>query len=185
MKKSISVLFSVVAICWVVWLINTTFDGALLKFGIQPRTLHGLCGILFAPFLHGDLRHLLSNTVPLLILGGTIAIHDRRTFNSITAWNILFGGGLVWLLARSAVHVGASGLIFGYFGFIVARGWFDRSFISLTIGLVVGVTYASILWGVLPSSPGVSWEGHLFGLIAGVVGAKLNAKPRDSDVPSS
>jgi membrane associated rhomboid family serine protease len=115
----------------------------------------------------------MANTPPLLVMGGLLVATTTRALLPVNAVVIGLGGGLVWLFGSSAIHIGASGLVFGWFGFLVARGFVDRSPITLGAALLVGVLYSSILWGVLPGQPGVSWEAHLFGAIAGAVAASL------------
>ena len=115
----------------------------------------------------------MANTPPLLVMGGLLVATTTRALLPVNAVVIGLGGGLVWLFGSSAIHIGASGLVFGWFGFLVARGFVDRSLITLGATLVVGVLYSSILWGVLPGQPGVSWEAHLFGAIAGAGAAFL------------
>jgi membrane associated rhomboid family serine protease len=163
---------------WLVELANLVSGYALVGFGIQPRLPSGLWGIIFAPFLHGSLAHLVANTVPFLVLGWLVALRGLREFFFVTGWVMLIGGGAVWLLGRPfSVHVGASGLIFGYLGFLLARGVLERSVLSVALSLVALLLYGGAIWGVLPVSERVSWEGHLFGLLAGVVAGRLVTLP--------
>lgn len=167
-------LVAFVALLWAVhvvnWIIGYGFNPA---FGLIPRHLSGLDGVIAMPLLHGSFAHLMANTPPLLVMGGLLVATTTRALLPVNAVVIGLGGGLVWLLGSSAIHIGASGLVFGWFGFLVARGLVDRSPITLGAALLVGVLYGSILWGVLPGQPGVSWEAHLFGAIAGVAAAFL------------
>ena len=141
--------------------------------------MDGLWGIPLAPFLHGGFGHALSNTVPLLMLGGLVAARGWQTLLGVTLFVVLLGGAGVWLVARGASHIGASGLVFGYFGYLVARGWYDRRIVSILIAVVVIVVYGGLIFGVLPTDGRVSWEGHLTGLIAGVTGRQVReAWPR-------
>ena len=137
------------------------------------------------PFLHGSFDHLVVNTLPAVVLGGFVAIQGSRKFLTATVFITLVGGGALWVVGRTAVHVGASGLIFGYFGYLIARAWYTRSLASVLIAVVVAVVYGGILLGVLPFfQEGVSWEGHLTGLIAGGIAARLMWKedrPEGSD----
>jgi membrane associated rhomboid family serine protease len=163
---------------WLVELANLVSGYALVGFGIQPRLPSGLWGIIFAPFLHGSLAHLVANTVPFLVLGWLVALRGLREFFFVTGWVMLIGGGAVWLLGRPfSVHVGASGLIFGYLGFLLARGVLERSVLSVVLSLVALLLYGGAIWGVLPVSERVSWEGHLFGLLAGVAAGRLVTLP--------
>jgi membrane associated rhomboid family serine protease len=165
-------LAAFVALLWAVqvvnWIIGYGFNPA---FGLIPRQVSGLDGVLAMPLLHGSFAHLMSNTPPLLVMGGLLVATATRALLAVNAVVLGLGGGLVWLFGSSAIHVGASGLIFGWFGFLVARGLVDRSPVTLGAALLVGALYGSILWGVLPGQPGVSWEAHLFGAIAGAAAA--------------
>ena len=162
---------------FVVWSIEVVdqlaFGSSLDKWGTTPRTLWGLVGIPITPLLHGSFSHLAANSVPLFVLGLIIGLRGVRTLIHTTLIVTLVGGAGVWLFARSVTHIGASGLVFGYFGYLIARGFFDKRIRSLLVGVGVLVLYGGLFWGVLPHSDGVSWEGHLFGLIAGVVSAKV------------
>lgn len=163
-----------VAVLWAVQAINWTTNYSLNDwFGLIPRQIRGLDGIAGMPILHGSFAHLMSNTPPLLLMGALLAATATRALMAINVIIIVLGGGLVWLLGGTAIHIGASGLVFGWFGFLVTRGLVDRSPITLGAAVLVGLLYGSIIWGVLPGQPGVSWEAHLFGAIAGAVAAIL------------
>ncbi len=164
-----------VLLLWMVEILNLVTGHALLRFGIFPRRVSGLSGILFAPFLHGSIAHLLMNTLPLFILGSLVLVHGRRTLFKITPFIIVVSGLGVWLMGRSAIHVGASSLIFGYFGFLVFRGLIKRSLAAMAISILTIAVYGGLVWGIFPGVPGISWEGHLFGLLAGVVCARMDA----------
>lgn len=157
---------------WVVGLANLPLDYKLSEFGIVPRTVDGLIGIPLSPFLHASFDHLLVNSLPVAFLGTLVAIQGKRTFLLATAFIVFAGGGALWVVGRHGTHVGASGLIFGYFGYLVGRAWYDRSLSSILVAVIMVVVYGGIVFGVLPSTPGVSWEGHLTGLIAGVLAAR-------------
>jgi membrane associated rhomboid family serine protease len=163
-----------VALLWAVqvanWIIGYGFNPA---FGLIPRHVSGLDGVIAMPLLHGSFAHLMANTPPLLVMGGLLVATATRALLAVNAVVIGLGGGLVWLFGSSAIHIGASGLVFGWFGFLVARGLVDRSPVTLSAALLAGVLYGSILSGVLPGQPGVSWEAHLFGAIAGATAAFL------------
>jgi len=167
-------LVAFAALLWAVqvvnWIIGYGFNPA---FGLIPRHVSGLDGVIAMPLLHGSFAHLMANTPPLLVMGGLLVATTTRALLPVNAVVIGLGGGLVWLFGSSAIHIGASGLVFGWFGFLVARGLVDRSPITLGAALLVGVLYGSILWGVVPGQPGVSWEAHLFGAIAGATAAFL------------
>ncbi|MGB7414200.1 MAG: rhomboid family intramembrane serine protease [Thermosynechococcaceae cyanobacterium] len=179
LKLQVQILGSMVALMWVSALLNLfLLRGQLLQFGIVPRTIVGLRGILFAPFLHAGLGHLMANTVPFVILGWLVLIRATEDFFVVTAVAMGIGGLGTWLLAGSrTVHVGASGLVFGYLGYLLLRGYFERSFAASFLSVVVAVVYGGLLFGVLPTVPGVSWQGHLFGFLGGGLAARFLAKP--------
>ena len=174
--KRFGPIIVLVAVCWVVFVVNNLIlGGSLTHYGIIPRHLGSLPGILWSPFLHASFGHLVANTVPLLIFGGVICARSKAEFIGVTLGGILLGGGLTWLLARNADHVGASGLVFCYFGFLTSRAWFERTFVNFAVSLVCLLLYGGILMGLLPVAPGVSWEGHLAGLLAGIACARVLA----------
>lgn len=165
-----------ITLIWVVEVVNVVLGHSLVEWGILPRHLGGLIGIPLAPFIHGGIWHAVSNTIPLLILGCLVLSGDRRLFWE-TAVNVtILGGLLVWLFAREAHHVGASGLVFGFFGVIMGRAYFERSVIAIVIALVTAITYGGLIWGVLPLRSHISFESHLFGLIAGFIVVWLERK---------
>ena len=167
-------LVAFVALLWAVQVVNWIFGyGLNPAFGLIPRHVSGLDGVIAMPLLHGSFAHLMANTPPLLVMGGLLVATTTRGLLSVNAVVIGLGGALVWLFGSSAIHIGASGLVFGWYGFLVARGLVDRSPITLGAALVVGVLYGSLLWGVFPGQPSVSWEAHLFGAIAGAGAAFL------------
>lgn len=166
------VILAFVALLWVIEIINSASGGDLTDEGIRPRSLDGLWGVLWAPLLHANFAHLESNTVPLLILGFLVLLGGLARFGIVTAIIWLVSGVGVWLVGgTNTVVVGASGLAFGWLAYIIVRGIFTRSAAQLALGLVILVIYGSLLWGVLPGQPGVSWQGHLFGALGGVLAA--------------
>ncbi len=164
-----------VALLWVIEIVDTVLPVIDLdSHGIHPRSVAGLWGIFTSPFLHGGIAHLLSNSVPLFILGTLVFMRGMGQFFTVTLTVVVVGGLGVWLIgAGNSNHIGASGVIFGYLGFLLAIGVFERSLKAIVTALVVGFLYGGVIWGVLPTRPGVSWEGHLFGLLAGILTAKL------------
>ena len=148
--------------------------GCLNSSRAFPYLAGSLRGILLSPLLHGSFSHLMSNTFPLLLLGGFVAIRGAKTLIGVSLLVIVLGGLLVWIVGRPAVHIGASGLVFGYFGFLVAQGWYERSIVSIVVAVGVLLLYGGIIFGVLPQAGFISWEGHLFGLIAGVLAARMS-----------
>lgn len=173
LKNQATILGVMVALMWISEILDIfVFRHRLDVYGILPRNIIGLRGILFAPFLHGGFPHLIANTVPFITLGWLIMVRETREFFPVTVVIAIVGGLGVWLFGAPAYHIGASGLIFGYLGFLLLRGYFERSFSAIAIALVVFALYGGVLWGVLPSYPGVSWESHLFGFIGGGIAAK-------------
>jgi membrane associated rhomboid family serine protease len=161
------------ATVWLVFLLNNLlWAGHLTAHGIVPRYVASLPGILWAPFLHVSYEHLAANTLPLLVLGCVLCARSPREFLQVTILGILLSGTLTWLLARPACHVGASGLIFCYFGFLTSRAWFERTLTTFCVSLLCLVFYGGILVGVLPRSGPVSWESHAAGLVTGIVLAR-------------
>ncbi|NJR64175.1 MAG: rhomboid family intramembrane serine protease [Leptolyngbyaceae cyanobacterium CRU_2_3] len=184
-KTQVVILACFVGAMWALEIIDTFLGGALNRFGIMPRTLIGLRGILFAPFLHGNFAHLIANTVPFVTLGWFVMLRRTSDFFGVTAIAMLVGGLGTWLIAPAyTVHIGASGVIFGYLGFLISRGYFERRFGSILFSLIVGLAYGGLIWGVLPGRIGISWQGHLFGFIGGVVAAWLMADSKPQRVRS-
>ena len=180
MKLSVIWIFGSLAVMWVVEIINGFIGHWLSLWGILPRTTPGLIGIPLSPFLHGSFNHVLSNTIPFLVLGGLVGLRGGQKLVGISLFIIVAGGAGVWLLGRPAVHVGASGLVFGYFGYLVANGWFDRRPLSILAAIAVILVYGSLVFGVIPTTGFVSWEAHLFGLLAGVLAARLTRRGRNA-----
>lgn len=176
-KTQAIILATFVAIFWLLEILDQfVFRGSLDFFGIMPHQVIGLRGILFAPFLHGDFPHLIANTVPFLILGWLVMLQETSDFFIVTGLTMLVGGLGVWLFAApGSIHIGASILIFGYLGFLLLRGYFQRNIPSILLSILVFLLYGGTIWGVLPSRPGISWQGHLFGFLGGVLAAKLIA----------
>jgi len=172
MREALKILVTFVIIIWLVEVINILSGRALVVYGILPRHLSGLSGILLHPFLHGSPSHLISNSLPLMILGFIVALEGRSKFIKVTLYIVIVGGALLWLLGRASLHIGASLLIFGYFGYIVVNAFHKGSFLSVFVALIAVASYGGIIYGVLPLDNRVSWEGHLFGLIAGIAAVK-------------
>ena len=172
-----TVLFWTVALLWAIELIDLLVFGRQLdRLGIRPHDTGRLWGILFAPFLHAGLGHLLANTVPLITLGWLVMLRRTADFFVVTLFAILIGGLGTWLFGSpSSLHLGASGVVFGFLGYLLARGYFERSFTSIALALVVGIIYGGALWGLLPGTPGISWQGHLFGFLGGGSAARVMA----------
>jgi membrane associated rhomboid family serine protease len=173
-----------IGMLWIVYLLDWVLPGQWTQWGITPRTLWGIAGIPLAPFLHANLAHLLGNSIPLAILLMLLAGSRTRTWETV-AEIALLGGGLLWLFGRPAVHVGASGLIYGLIAFLIVSGLRERRLVPLAVALFVGFLYGGTLMsGVLPTvGSNVSWDGHLCGAIAGgLIGYTVTAG--DSQEPS-
>lgn len=179
MFKRFAPILTLTAACWLVFLLNNLiWQGHLAQHGIIPRQLGSLTGILWAPFLHASFKHLAANTVPLLVLGAIICARGKGEFALVTVGGILLGGILTWLFARSADHIGASGLIFCYFGYVASLAWFNRTFGTLCLSVLCILAYGGMVKGILPTLTPISWEGHLAGLVAGVVLGALMSRPK-------
>lgn len=178
LKLQMAILGGGVALLWIIEIIDLTiFRGRLDAYGVRPHSISGLWGILFMPFLHGGLSHLAANTLPFLTLGWLIMLRKISDFFIVTIMTILVSGLGVWLFASpNTVHIGASGLIFGYLGFLLLRGYFARSLSGIALSLLVFFVYGGLIWGILPSQPGVSWEAHFFGFVGGVLTAQFLGK---------
>lgn len=156
--------------------VDTVLRGALDNEGIWPRQVDGLDGIVWAPLLHGGWQHLVANTVPVLVLGFLALAGGIGQFVVVTATIWLVGGLGTWLIGSPGVHLGASVLIFGWLVFLLVRGFFARSLMQIMLAVVLFGLWGGVLWGVLPGTVGVSWEGHLFGAVGGLVGARLSVR---------
>lgn len=182
--RSIRYTLTFVLLIWLVKITESYFHIDFGPYGIYPRTLSGSIGIFLSPLIHGDFFHLLSNTVPLIILGiGLFYFYDKIAFN-VVVLIYLMTGFWVWIAARDAYHIGASGLVYGLLTFILFSGFFRRNPQTLAISFVILVLYGgSFMAGVIPSSNGISWESHLMGGVAGIFCAVYfrNTKLADED----
>ncbi len=171
------ILAGFIGLLWFVQFVNMLTGGALVGLGVHPRSVAGLVGILFAPFIHVNLAHIMSNTLPLAVLGWFVMLRRKRDLFYVSALSALVGGLGTWLIgAPDSVHVGASVLVFGYLGYLLVRGVLERKVWPILGSLAVFLLYGGALFGVLPGTPGVSWQGHLFGLAGGVLAARLLTK---------
>ncbi|HMP98727.1 MAG TPA: rhomboid family intramembrane serine protease [Cyclobacteriaceae bacterium] len=167
-----------VFIMWLVFTVEVYLQTDFNFLGIAPRRLFGLIGILTAPLIHGDLYHLISNTIPLLFLGATLYFFYERIAGIVFFRSYFWTNILVWLFAREALHIGASGLVYGLASFLIFLGWFRRDFISLFISIIITLAYGGVFYGILPQDPRVSWEAHLAGAMVGVFSAYQLSKIR-------
>jgi len=168
LRRSVIAAGCFVGLIWLIWLIQFVFGLDLRLFGVYPREPDGLSGILTAPLIHGSFKHVFSNTLPAFILGTAFLYgYPKSAILSMPA--IYIGSGLgVWLFARSSFHFGASGLIYGMMFFLFVCGILRRDRLSIAISLIVFFLYGSMVWGIFPVEPGVSFESHLFGAVLGV-----------------
>jgi len=181
-KTQATILGGFVALIWTVEILDLLLlGGALNAYGIRPRSIIGLRGIIFAPFLHGGLAHVAANTIPFLTLGWLVMLRETSDFFVVTGVTMLVSGLGTWLFGSpNSIHIGASGLVFGYLGFLLLRGYFERSVTAILFSLIVGAFYGGLVWGVLPLQFGISWQGHLFGFIGGGLAARLLSRRRRS-----
>jgi membrane associated rhomboid family serine protease len=156
--------------------VDTVLDGALDDDGIRPRSLAGLEGILWAPLLHQGWQHLVANTVPVLVLGFFALAGGVGQFVAVTATIWLVGGLGTWLTGSPGVHLGASVLIFGWLVFLLSRGFVARNPAQILLAVVLFAVWGGALWGVLPGPVGISWQGHLFGALGGLIAAPMFAR---------
>ena len=178
--EEFKILLTIVAVFWLVEIVDfLIFKGELDKFGIQPRNITGLGGLVFAPFLHGGFPHLIANTIPFVTLGWLTMIQETSDFYIVSIIAAIFGGLGVWLLGGSnSIHIGASILIYGYLGFLLLRGYFQKNLPSIVLSVIVFFLYGGLIFGIFPSRMGVSWEGHLFGFIGGAIAAWVISKEK-------
>src|SRR6266850_3689664 len=175
--KRLIPIVSLIAVCWAVFVLNNLIlHGHLNQYGIRPRHIGGLPGIIWSPFLHASLQHVVANTVPLALLGAILCLRGRNEFGIVTVAGVVLSGGVTWLIGRNAYHIGASGLIFCFFGYLASLAFFNRNIPTLLLSVVCLLGYGGMLRGVLPTTAAVSWEGHLAGLMAGIALAWLTSK---------
>lgn len=174
LKPQMKLLGGALALMWAVFVVSALSGGALLSLGVIPRTSVGLRGILFAPFLHGGLAHILANSLSFFMLGWLVMLRDSRHFLPVTVFAMVGSGLIAWLLGASgSVHIGASGVIFGYLGFLILSGWYARSLASVLLSLLVIVLWGGMVLGVMPGRAGISWQAHFGGFIGGVLAARM------------
>ena len=162
-----------VAGLWLVEAVDQASGNALDQYGIVPRSEEGAVGVFLAPWLHGGWAHLASNSFPLFVLGVLVLLEGWRRWALTTLAVVIASGVTVWLLAPAySLTLGASGVVFGWLTYLLARGFFTRSGRQIAIGLLVFLVYGGLLWGVLPTDVGISWQAHLGGAIGGLLAAR-------------
>jgi membrane associated rhomboid family serine protease len=185
LKRCLWILGGFVLLLWAVEFVDLLlFGGSLDRLGIQPRTVGGLVGVPLHPLLHRGFGHVALNSIGLLLFGSLVIFREERDFWTAIVLGTLIGGLGVWLFGRPSIHVGASGVVFALFGYLLLTGWFDRSFGAILLSVVVFLLWGSALFGLSPTQVGISWEAHLFGFFAGGLTAWLRAR-RGRAIPSS
>ena len=168
-----------IVLIWTVFLVDAFFNLHLNDHGIMPRTISGLQGIIFSPFLHGDLNHISNNTLPLFVLSTALIYFYRDLSLKVLFYGILFSGLITWAIGRSSVHIGASSLIYVLVSFLFFKGFFTRYFRLMALSFAIVLVYGGMIWYVFPqiNDQNISWEGHLAGLITGFIFAKYFKTP--------
>ncbi|MCT4630201.1 rhomboid family intramembrane serine protease [Winogradskyella sp.] len=170
-----------VLLLWLVFWYQTNIDYGIKSFGIRPKKVEGLLGVFTSPFLHGDLNHLYNNSMPLLVLSLALFYFYNKIAWKVILYGVLLSGFLTWIIGNSGNHIGASGLIYVLVSFIFFKGIFAKHYRLIALSLMVIFLYGSMIWYVFPIKQGMSWEGHLGGLITGLLFAlvfrKQVAKP--------
>jgi len=161
---------------WIVHLLSLLFAEDLSRLGLLPRNLLGLLGIFTSPLIHADFSHLISNTIPLIVLGYIIFYFYPKVSYMLFIFIYFFTGLLVWIFARQVFHIGASGIVYGFVSFLFFSGIFRKDNTSIALALVITFLYGGLVWGMIPGWKGISWESHLFGAITGLIAAYLFRK---------
>jgi membrane associated rhomboid family serine protease len=177
--------FLFVSVLWLVRIFESVTGIELSHYGILPWTYQGLLGIFFSPLIHGNFEHLMSNTLPILILGIIIMYFYRRIAFEVFFWVYLMTGVWVWISANShGYHIGASGLVYGFLSFLFFSGVFRKDSRSIALAILVTSVYGGFIWGIFPSQSGVSWESHFFGALSGALCAFHYRKSAPVALPS-
>jgi membrane associated rhomboid family serine protease len=168
-------------VLWTLWIVDGLFfHNSLKSHGVHPRSTEGLLGILFSPFLHSGLLHIVGNTIGIIMLGSLVLMHDISKFFLVSGFSVIIGGLGVWLVGGTQTnHIGFSGVIFGYFGYLVSVGIFEKKLGTVLLSLLTVLLYGGMIWGILPVQIGVSWEGHLFGFLGGILSAFVLSRRKE------
>ena len=161
------ILFLIVL--WAIKILECVFDFSLVNFGLYPQNLHGLKGVLFSPFIHKDLSHLINNSYPILILGGILFYFYKKIAKQLFLWLFFISGFWLWIIGRPSFHIGASGIVYALAAFLFTSGVVRKNSKLASISMLIIFLYGSMIWGVLPTEKLISWEGHLSGFMAGVL----------------
>lgn len=181
-QQSIIVPVYFVCVIFLLELANQLLGLPTNLLGNRPRQINGLIGIFTMPLAHGDFKHLFNNSASIIVLGGFVFHFYKKVALKVISFIWLFSGAMVWLLARGSNHIGASGIVYGLAFFLFFSGIFRKDRKSMVIALIVSFFYGSMVWGVIPGLQGISWEGHLFGAFAGIIGAYFY---QNTDLPIS
>jgi membrane associated rhomboid family serine protease len=171
------------AVLWIVQILNAIDDYRLDRFGLKPREFDGLWGVVTMPFLHSSYGHLLSNTIPVILIGWVVLLAGLSTWATVTGLVVVGGGVLTWLVGPGdSVIVGASGLVFGWLGYLLARAYFSRRLKWIVVAVLVLVFFGTLLFGLFPSiNSDVSWQAHVCGFVAGIgTGALLHPRGQET-----
>jgi membrane associated rhomboid family serine protease len=187
-RHSLFVSCSIIIVLWLIKLYEIEFNLNFSSWGVLPHSIRGLRGIFFSPLIHSNMEHLIANTIPLFVLTFTLFFFYRKSSYSIFILIYLFSGFFVWIGGRDALHIGASGVIYGLAAFLFLSGIISFNIRLLTIAMIVSLVYGGMFWGIFPVKPDISWESHLWGGISGFGfailyrnSAPLNRKEEDDD----
>jgi len=162
----------------IAYFVNIVIPLEFNQYGIRPRVVEGLVGIPLVIFLHGGINHLLSNIVPLFILGMLLRSYGRAFFIKTTTSLVVCGGLLTWLISSAGIVIGASGLVFAYFSYLITKAIRDRTLLTILIAVVTAIIYGGLLFSLTAVKPGVSWAGHFSGFVSGIIIALYGPKRR-------
>jgi len=180
-RKVILVPFLIIAAIWFIYFIEIQFGFNFNKYGIYPKSIKGLRGVFFSPFIHSDFKHLFNNSIPLVVMLGCLYYFYRKIATKVLVFGLLLTGILTWIIARPSYHIGASGIVYLLVSFIFFSGVFRRYYRLIALSLVVVFLYGSMIWYIFPVEERISWEGHLSGFLVGFAFAlffrKLGPQP--------
>ena len=167
-KHNVGFVFTILLALCAVHFLNVLCRYRLNVLGIYPRTVHGLLGIVFSPLLHGSTEHLFFNSIPLVVLSSLVLVYGHYVFWFVTAVVVLLSGFAVWMIGRKAFHIGASNLVLGYMGFVLAVGYWQHSVMTVIVAVLSLYYFGGLLFSLVSAKQGVSWEGHFTGFLAGI-----------------
>jgi membrane associated rhomboid family serine protease len=184
-KTVINILIISLSLIWGIFIINMLFlHGYLNSFGIHPRTLFGLIGILTAPLLHLNLSHIIGNSIAFLLFATLVLSLDIHRFITVTVFSTVIAGFGTWLIGmQNSNHIGASGIIMGYFGYCISIGFIEKKIFTIIFSIIIILSYGGMIFSVLPFQLGISWEGHLFGFLGGIIAALFIEKVKNKKKP--